>query len=235
MKPIAIRSIQLLITFILILVLLPWSKLLDGLEFNQSASLALSALLGNDNQLSSADANLAARAEQNCRAYWYQGVIRESNSADIVPYETLEAALDCDPNLIAILQSKYPENIALAEHAVAAQPDSAEAWFWLGDLLPEKRVQYYLHGLDLSPNDGRRWISVGDMLREPDPEAALQAYLNGCFNGDPGANGCLRAGSVAEELGDYQSALKYYRLSSYIGSHRRADELEQRLLNTDSP
>jgi tetratricopeptide (TPR) repeat protein len=152
-----------------------------------------------------------------------------------VPYEELKAALDCDPKLIAIVQSKYPNNIALAEHAVAAHPESAEAWFWLGDLLPEYTIEYYRYGLALKPSDGLRWLKLGGLLQTNDPQAAIQAYLQACKNGDPGYSGCLHAGDLAEKIGDYEAAIEYYRLSHYDRIRNNADKLELQLIDSDSP
>jgi len=45
-----------------------------------------------------------------------------------------------------------------------------------------------------------------------DPQAALDAFLQSRYHGDPGANGCYGAGWVMEGLGDPQQAIEYYRL-----------------------
>jgi hypothetical protein len=67
---------------------------------------------------------------------------------------------------------------------------------------------------------------LGDLLVETRPEEALEAYVQSCLNGDPGANGCLRAGALAEQQGDIDAAIGYYRLSKYQESLDRAAALE---------
>ncbi|MGC8838813.1 MAG: hypothetical protein ACP5UM_10400, partial [Anaerolineae bacterium] len=62
-----------------------------------------------------------------------------------------------------------------------------------------------------------------------DPEAAIQAYLNSCTYGDPGSNGCYRAGKTAERLGDYARAAQYYRLSRNEGIRQLATEMEKKV------
>jgi len=76
---------------------------------------------------------------------------------------------------------------------------------------------------------------LGDLLRERDPQAAIHAYLESCHNGDPGSNGCWRAGLTAESQGDLEAAIRYYRLSRNSGYQGRADLLEQQLHLTQDP
>ena len=125
----------------------------------------------------------------------------------------------------------YPNDMEMAQLALNAQPNSAEGWFWTGDLTPEKMIEYYRQGLTITPTDGLRWIVLGDALAEKDAHAALQAYLQGCHNGDPGYNGCGRAGGIAEKLGLYEDAVRYYLLSSYPPFRQRGLDLEQKILS----
>jgi tetratricopeptide (TPR) repeat protein len=95
---------------------------------------------------------------------------------------------------------------------------------------PAEAIDLYRTGLQLSPHDGHRWLALAELLEPGDPAAALEAYLQACRNGDPGANGCLRAGSLAEGDGDFSAAIEYYRLSKWSGALDRADELERQLV-----
>ena len=56
-----------------------------------------------------------------------------------------------------------------------------------------------------------------------------------CLNGDPGANGCYGAGSIARELGDLEAAIRYYRLSNWEEALSLADELENQLQQQKTP
>lgn len=83
--------------------------------------------------------------------------------------------------------------------------------------------------LALFPGKFPPWVVFGGLLSKRDPQAALEAYLQSCYHGDSGANGCLGASRMAEKLGDPRAAIQYYRLSRYRGALQRADELEQML------
>ena len=145
------------------------------------------------------------------------------------------SALACDPERIHMLRQVDPNNEELATLALEVRPDTAEVWFWNGDLRPDMRADYYKTGLNLDPSDGKRWILLGTMLEHIDPEQAMQAFLQGCYNGDPGVNGCVNAGRIAEKLGDTQTAIRYYRLSQWEKSQQKADELERQIINQANP
>ena len=150
-----------------------------------------------------------------------------------------------------MLHTVAPKNHTLAELAVQAQPESAEAWFWLagaltyissaGSVRPvnehdrEWVIRLYRQGLYLAPHDGQRWRELGDLLASQNPQAAIEAYLQSCYNGDPGLNGCYRAGATAAHLGDFDAAIQYYRLSRLSESWKRADQLEQQLRQQTPP
>jgi tetratricopeptide (TPR) repeat protein len=119
----------------------------------------------------------------------------------------------------------------LARQAIQKQPGSAAAYFWLAEIIvgerPQEAIRVYRQGLELDPTDGVRWKALGDLLVERDPNGAIEAYLQSCINGDPGANGCWGAGGTAEQQGDIAAAISYYRLSNWEVALQRADELEQ--------
>ena len=94
---------------------------------------------------------------------------------------------------------------------------------------PEQAIELYRQGLQANPYDGVRWRELGDILRNTDPKAAIEAYLQSCYNGDPGFNGCYWAGRTSEDIEDIQSAITYYRFSAWDVAQKRADELEARL------
>jgi tetratricopeptide (TPR) repeat protein len=116
----------------------------------------------------------------------------------------------------------------------ASRPDlRSEAQFVMGAALskslPARAIQLYRQGLEGKPRDGVRWYELGDLLRDSDPQVAIEAYLQSCYLGDPGKHGCYGAGRAAEAMGDIQAAIGYYRLSRWEGALDRADELEKGL------
>jgi len=170
--------------------------------------------------------------DKPCHLTWYLGFIEEQQGNRDKRDRHWVEAVQCDPELVRYLYNRYPQDLALAQTIHRAQPESGSSWFWLGDLKPQQKLDFYIQGLGLEPRDGRRWNKLGVMLRRNgDLTAALQAYLKSCRNGDPGHNGCWNAGKTAEELGDIQSAIVYYRLSRWKPALERLRELETQLEN----
>lgn len=162
-----------------------------------------------------------------CHIFWYLGFIMNSLEKIQERDSLWGKAVVCDPDLVYYLHNQYSDDLELAVFIHRVQPAAAESWFWLGDLTPKNRLDYYMHGLTLDPTDGRRWHELGVMFaRQGDFNTALQAFLQSCYNGDPGHNGCWRAGGTAEQLGDIESAIKYYKLSRWGTALDRANELE---------
>ena len=127
--------------------------------------------------------------------------------------------------------SEIYSDLGLADPTINNQPESVDELFvWariLGQENPDDGAALFRELLKFRPYDGIYWRELGDILRDHDPQAAIEAYLKSCYNGDPGSNGCYRAGLVAEALGDNESAIRYYRLSKWSGSLEQADRLEQ--------
>ena len=206
-----------------------WGVLSKSLQFNLVALEGLSILFGKGKDSTRIPENLSSLGETHCQAYWYEGFLDQQNGRGSPSDNAWAQAIQCNASLILYLHTLLPEKADWAVYATRTQPESAEAWFWLGDLQPENRLEYYQKGLQFDPTDGRRWIAVGDMLQNIIPQAAIEAYLQGCYNGDPGFNGCVRAGGIAERQGLFEEAIQYYRLSQWEGSQTRADRLEQQL------
>lgn len=124
-------------------------------------------------------------------------------------------------------------NLGVAELTANGQPGSVEALFlWariIGQESPEEAIELYREAFQLKAYDSIHWREFGDLLRVSYPDAAIEAYLKSCEYGDAGSNGCYRAGLTAEQLGDFQAAIRYYRLSRWSGALERADQLEQQL------
>lgn len=167
-----------------------------------------------------------------CRVGWYQGLIENATLNVPARNASWERILPCAAEFIPFMAVLAPADTEMARLAAETQPESAAAHFWLAESVAEERpleaIAAYETGLALAPEDGVRWQILGDMLIERDPQAAIAAYLQSCTNGDPGANGCWRAGNAAEQQGDMTAAIAYYRLSKWEVALQRADELESR-------
>lgn len=131
----------------------------------------------------------------------------------------------------ALVNSAAPGDLSLALAAAQSHPARPEAWFWLAEVLSEagfddQAIPAYQRALDLRPNDPLPWCRLGGLLRPYDVLAARDALLQCCVLGDPGSNGCVNAGNIEAERGNYAAAIRYYRLSHWSEAWRRADELE---------
>jgi len=167
--------------------------------------------------------------EKAARYYW-QSLLRKPS--DLKTWQALGrslAALDTN----TALQLYHEMN--LDQLAESDGLWKFEARFIFASILsneqPDLAIQLYRQTLQFRQNDGVRWRELGDLLRERDPQAAIQAYLQSCYNLDPGLNGCYRAGRTAEKLGDLQAAVRYYRLSKSSSALGRADKLEEQIRN----
>jgi tetratricopeptide (TPR) repeat protein len=175
----------------------------------------------------------------NCRASWYQGLLERWQGNMKAAAESWQISMPCDLVTIPMLETLFPEDSELAARAVQHYPDHAPGWFWLAKTVspsvPEQAIEFYRRGLTLSPSDGIRWRELGDLLRIEDPHEAIEAYLQSCFYGDPGSNGCVRAGLVAEQLGELENAILYYSYSHWDKSLQRAEELRATLEDSAQP
>jgi tetratricopeptide (TPR) repeat protein len=177
---------------------------------------------------------------QDCHASWFRGWVANRLGQEGERDLAWGVTIRCLPQYILMLRILAPQNQALAELAVQEQPAAAEAWFWLANLRvkqsADEAIELYQRGLDLKPQDGLRWRELGDLwLTTNQPQSALEAYLQSCYHGDPGSNGCYGAGRIVEDMGDFQTAIRYYRLSRWSGAHERAAQLEQQLKLEQGP
>ena len=229
----------LLIVLLLISALSLWPLLANRAQFNRAAVLTAHVLSSDPSRPAVQAASRALTAAGGCRAHWLQGLLAQAVGDEETRDRAWMEAMRCLPDYVPIAFIILPDHPALAEQAVRLQPESADAWFWLASARshedPQAAIEFYRRGLALRPTDGLRWRELGDLLAGRDPQAAIGAYLQSCYNGDPGSNGCLRAGWTAERLGDIQAAIRYYRLSRYSGALDRAAQLEQQLREQTPP
>ncbi len=208
-------------------------RIFDAAATNSTAIVAAKALAVGSPPLDDAKWVLSLGESVPCRTFWLKGKVSDA-VGDKVGRDTAWANLiACAPDFIPILRQVVPDSSILAELAVKERPDNSQSWFWLAWIdakdNPVESIRYYREGLRLEPRDGRRWKELGDLLAGGDPRGAMDAYLQACYNGDPGYNGCWRAGQVAEGQGSIQLAVQYYRLSKWAKALERADELERQL------
>ncbi len=219
------------------------SHLGDRWLLNRSAVAAMHGINGNFVQLDRAHRFLSDEDMwHSCHVLWLRLRVEYALGEDNVGLSP--KVLACGPFYVPLLRSVIPKDERLATTALELQPDDAESWFWLAEIkagfvngMPsavndanrDAITFLFRKGLSLNPRDGLRWRELGDVLRAHDPEAAIEAYQNSCYNGDPGSNGCYRAGVTAEQLGEWERAASYFRRSRHAEIRQRADELEKRM------
>ena len=167
---------------------------------------------------------------------WLSGIAAH-RAGDTDRADALWRALVADsPRHWWLVRSVRPHSLQLAEVAMSVGASNAEAHFWMSDATEqtdaERSIALLRSGLALDPTAGREWLRLGDFLtrdgRTDRLEEALMAFGSACRNGDPGANGCVRAGAVAEQLGRSSEALAYYKQSNWAVGQKRARELDPR-------
>lgn len=215
-----------------LLVILTLSAL--ALPVNRAGQLAVHTLLDPAADRVAVAESFEPLVSRNCRAGWYEGLVRHWAGDAAGRAAAWGELVDCSADYTGYMAALAPKDIELARKAIAAQPDDAAGYFWLAPALavdaPDEAIALYRQGLELSPADGHRWLALAELLEPRDQTAALEAYLQACRHGDPGANGCLRAGGLAEAQGDVPAAIDYYRLSNWSGALERANELERQLI-----
>ncbi len=204
-----------------------------SLRVNRAGQLAAHALLNPAADVGAAAAEIGGLAADECRAFWFEGLLRDAAGDAAGRSAAWGSLLECTGDYLAYMPALAADDAELAARAVAARPGDAAGYFWLAATTaaesPESAIDLYRQGLALAPDDGRRWLALGELLQTNDPTGAEAAYLQACRHGDPGANGCLRAGGLAQQRGDLLRAIEIYRLSNWEGARQEADALEQQL------
>lgn len=200
---------------------------------NRAGQLMLRALADPAARSSAAAEDLTRLADQQCRVRWYEGLFHDTAGDPAGRAAAWGSLLNCSADYTGFMSFLAADDVRLARLAITSQPDDAAGYFWLARSItsesPANAIKLYERGLSLDPRDGHQWLALAGLLRSTDEAAALDAYLQACHHGDPGANGCLNAGDLAQSRGDTQLAIEYYRLSRYSEARDRASELERQL------
>jgi tetratricopeptide (TPR) repeat protein len=165
------------------------------------------------------------KPDQAIQAYWKGLKLQPYQKDAWVQLSGILASLDIQ-DAMNIYEQFNLDQVVTNDPVLRSEPKFMMASILSGNQ-PERAIQLYRQGLQDNPSDGVRWYQLGDLLAKGDPKAGLEAYLQSCYHGDPGAHGCYGAGLMAEKLGDIPSAIRYYRLSKWQDALQRAIQLEQ--------
>jgi hypothetical protein len=210
-------------------------QLEELLDANRAALIASRALI-SDASLLQKPSVLDDGARESCNLNWLHSLEAKGQTGAQSRY--LERLIQCSGRRLLLVARLLPGEQHLAEVAVLHHPESSESWLWLarsrGKVAPSATVEYYRRALLLDPRNGLAWRELGDLIATSNPNAAMEAYLQSCRNGDPGYNGCWLAGGLAERQGLPQSAISYYRESQWPPALERAALLERQLSTSRS-
>lgn len=222
------------LTFLLVIgiglsLLLAWEPFRTSAQRNRLALQTARWMLAG---ASPPESSLFSGLSEDCRSSWLLGFVENEGTPRPALNDHWQRAVQCNPQRVVSLSLLYPNDLDFARQVNATQPASAEGWFWLAELVaatqPQEALEHLRRGLAINPQDSRRWTLVGDLLTQAgDLPGALEAYLMACKTGDAGYNGCLRAGGTAEKMGDYEAAIRYYRMSHWPPARDRAESLEK--------
>ena len=171
-------------------------------------------------------------ADLGGQAAWLRAVAAQCRGDAAGVQAGFRAALDQAPDRLPLAALAAPDNLALAEYAVAHYPTSAAAYFWLAGGLADHgdksgAVQAYTQGLALNPANGDVWMALGDLYTaQGDKPHAAPAYAQACVYGDHGKNGCMRAGAVYMQITQYSQAVVAYSraIVQFGGFYQPAEE-----------
>jgi hypothetical protein len=120
-----------------------------------------------------------------------------------------------DPAYLGAVRSLNPQDAGLAQLAIQAFPQQAQAWDWAADAAPgegpEPALSYLLRSSELQPRNNLTWENIGSIaMTYGMPDLALKAVRSAC-DLYPIRNGnCLNAGRLSFLKGDYANTVRYY-------------------------
>ena len=175
-----------------------------------------------------------------CHARWLAGVLAGAVGQNEERRQQWLLLLQCDDRYLDVMAVAVPRDRVLAQAAIRRHPTSARAWRWWADTLSggaggiaeqaidPSAVGAWRRTIALAPRQGVAWRRLGDLLAaEQQWGPALDAYAASCTHGDPGANGCSLAGTLADHLGDPRQAVAFLARSRWAPARARAERQTQ--------
>jgi tetratricopeptide (TPR) repeat protein len=230
------RKLRLIVIFLLVCGAgFLWRPVWEECQRNLLALDIMHSMLNNNGNSQQVSIRTARDFPEESRENWFLGLLaaklNDQNMQEIYWAKYLDSSL---PEALWLVHAGARGNARLALQATQVYPNDAESWFWLAETLYQtnqnpQAIPAYQRSLQLDPQNGFAWCRLGGLLEYENPIQSRAAYLQCCYHGDFGSNGCFNAGQISEELGEIDAAIKYYRLSQWVESNRRADALERSL------
>lgn len=207
----------------------------QAVRVNRAGMEVLHALVQKDPQaLKHFSVQWADSSSQDCRLLWLSAVSTVSSQGALLSHEVLLRAIRCQPGYLEVLRGLAPYDVSLAEEVVRLYPRNPSALMWLAEVKERfDRVQateLYEIVTRVDPKNGLAWCRLGAQRQnQGDLDRALTAFQECCVHGDPGSNGCWRAGGILEQQGRLEEAIFWYNQSRFSSALKRAQDLQQRI------
>lgn len=216
--------------FILLTVIITQFSGYDFFQFNLGAVKIAKKLVVNDNYYTSIAEYTIKNEKIACHVSWLY-FVRSDPDVRVIDSRWIKKLMDCSELYVSMLSKLYPENLELAKLAVWAYPNEVTPYYWLINAtdpsLQKIPIGPVKNILSINPEDGLAWRYLGLIyLNDGNIQSAIDAHIQSCYNGDPGSNGCYNAGRLLEQVGRYEEAISYYRLSRHDFIRSNADRLE---------
>lgn len=171
---------------------------------------------------------------QDCRLVWLSAMAMVGRQGVLPSHEALHNAVRCQPGYLAALEGLAPYDVRLAEEVVRMYPRNSSALMWLAQVKERfdraQAAELYEIVTRVDATNGLAWCRLGAQRQnEGDLSGALKAFQECCQHGDPGSNGCWRAGGVLEKQGRLEEAIFWYNQSRFAEALKRARELQSQL------
>ena len=207
-------------------------------ELNQYSITVTKNLMRVDIPVSQNEAHYFQNPNLGCHGSWLEFIQITVKNNDLI-HSDLTDLLACSSVQMRMLRKLYPNNLELSTLAAQLYPNETSSLYWLLQAsdpaisIDSKPIIEKI--LQIKPRDGLAWRYLGIILiREGDILAAIEAHINCCNYGDPGANGCYNAGRLLEQEGRYEEAITFYKRSYHEPYRVNADRLEIELKNESS-
>ena len=181
------------------------------------ASLRLQRSLMGGSAPAEAEARLSADRPRAFAAYGL-GLLAEARGDGAAAEEHWAEALRADVQYMRLVQVKAGGSASLAEAAVAAYPEEATAWEWLGDTesRPDAALEDYRRAVELNPRANLVWEKVASLARQQgNLVLSLEAARNACDLWPIRNGACHSAARLAFEAGDWETVIYYYERGFY--------------------
>ncbi len=169
------------VLFVLFALLSAWPTLYSAWGRNSATMMTVRGLQEQaPAMLNDVKVSFTSMSGENCWQPWLLGIVHNAIGDLEKRDQAWEEALLCSPAYILFTRNGAYNDKDLAQAAVQAYPERADAWFWLAELhleaSPQEAIHAYWKGLQRQPRNDKAWVEMGRAFATLDPQDALQLY-----------------------------------------------------------